>query len=288
MMRHKMKFKKLLAVALIITMMSSLLGCSYSKKSDSSASGGGASSGSSTSTLQNIIKNGKIKVGIMLTTAPFGMYDDKKKPTGLDVDYAQALADSLGVELELVDMTADNRIPSLETGKVDVVVGCFTITLERSQKIAFTDPYLAMGSLMMVSADSKATSYKDLAGKKVGVVKSSANEAVAKSLGVDFKIVTFDATADADLALENGQIDARIEDSTIMEYDAKEHPDKFKVIGENLTTPSYCGFGVAFGDQVWLNYLNEFIFEQTQNGFTDKTYKKWFGKECTMPLNPTY
>ena len=102
MMRHKMKFKKLLAVALIITMMSSLLGCSYSKKSDSSASGGGASSGSSTSTLQNIIKNGKIKVGIMLTTAPFGMYDDKKKPTGLDVDYAQALADSLGVELELV------------------------------------------------------------------------------------------------------------------------------------------------------------------------------------------
>ena len=59
MMRHKMKFKKLLAVALIITMMSSLLGCSYSKKSDSSASGGGASSGSSTSTLQNIIKNGK-------------------------------------------------------------------------------------------------------------------------------------------------------------------------------------------------------------------------------------
>jgi len=81
---------------------------------------GGAAAGSA-STLQAVLQRGTLRVGDCLTFAPFGFYDKAGQPDGYDVDLAKELAKQMGVKLEVVNTTSANRIPNLQTSKVDVV-----------------------------------------------------------------------------------------------------------------------------------------------------------------------
>ena len=86
-------------------------------------------------TLEDIKKAGKIRVAIDLAIPPFGMTDDKMQPTGSDVETGRLLAKDLGVEFELVPTTGASRIPSLQSGKADVVISTLSVTPERAKVI---------------------------------------------------------------------------------------------------------------------------------------------------------
>ncbi|SDZ43581.1 extracellular solute-binding protein, family 3 [Sinorhizobium meliloti] len=79
----------------------------------------------SASSLDDIIARKKVMIGVDLSVPPFGITNEEMQPDGLDVDVAKLLAKDLGVELELVPVTGQSRIPSLQTGKVDFVVASF-------------------------------------------------------------------------------------------------------------------------------------------------------------------
>ncbi len=72
--------------------------------------------------LQEIISAGKVRIGVPVDVPPFGFVDEKNEPAGLDVDVARMLAEALGVELELTQITGANRIPFLVTDKLDLVI----------------------------------------------------------------------------------------------------------------------------------------------------------------------
>jgi polar amino acid transport system substrate-binding protein len=86
--------------------------------------------------LQEIKDRGKVLIAIGLSVPPYGMTDADQKPVGLDVDLANLIATDLGVELEIVSATAPNRIPYLQTDKVDMVISTFGVTPERALSIA--------------------------------------------------------------------------------------------------------------------------------------------------------
>ncbi|MGN0161933.1 MAG: transporter substrate-binding domain-containing protein [Lachnospiraceae bacterium] len=264
-----------LAMAMVIATL--LTGCGNSAAATTATS----------DKVSEIISKGKITVGIMLSCVPFGYYDESGNPAGYDVEIAKALADSLGVELEIQDLSADNRIPSLETGKVDVVIGCFTRTLGRAQKIDFSDPYCAAGARILLKSDSTVASVSDLAGAKIGAVTGSVACDVAKSIP-NANVQEFDTTDDALLALENDQIVTYIEDSTTQEYMAFKYPDKYKVIGDSLCAPTYNCIGVQKNNQEWLNYINLFVFTINTDGTNDALYSKYFGCSQVFDLNPQY
>lgn len=88
-------------------------------------------------TVDDIISRGEVRIGVDISTPPFGSLDKEMKPAGLDVDMANLLAKDLGVKLELVPLTGQNRIPSLLTDKVDFIVASFGIYTERARSIAF-------------------------------------------------------------------------------------------------------------------------------------------------------
>ena len=114
--RPRSRARAIAAAATAIVVLVSLAGCTSSSSTNTST----------TDTLQQVLKNGVVRVADCISFAPFGFYDANGKPQGYDVDIATLMAQQLGVKLELTDTTADNRIPNLQTGKVDVVICNFT------------------------------------------------------------------------------------------------------------------------------------------------------------------
>lgn len=278
-----------MTAAMIATVMA---GCG--SKSSSSGSSTTATTTSSTGTLEKVLKAKKLVVGSLLDNEPYGTKDKDGKPEGYDVDISALLAKSLGVSYEMVGLTVPERITALETGKVDVVIGNFTITLERAQKVDFTDPYDAGAAGILVLKDSTIAHATDLAGKKVGVTKGSTDETSCDNMiaaGIKFNKVLFDNGDDEETALKNKQIDAIVGDSPYCAFKGMKYPDTFKYVGspsEMHMDAWYNAFGVKKGDQEWMTYLNQFIFQINTDGENKAAYVKWFGKPVGIALNPQY
>jgi polar amino acid transport system substrate-binding protein len=245
--------------------------------------GGGAAAADSA--LRHVLSSGTLKVASCLTFTPFGFTDPQGQPDGYDVDIAKELAKDMGVKLEVVDTTSSNRIPNLQTNKVDVVFCNFTRTLERAKEIAFTDPYVIATEGLLVRTGSGVASLESMKGRTVAVVKGSTNADVLRERGIDVKVAEFDSSQSAVLAVKQGQADAMVEDSNYLQYQAKLNPG-LQVVTSNLVPLEYNAFGVKQGDQVWVNYLNQFLFDLSSSGKNLELYRKWFGVDPRFPLRP--
>ncbi|WP_250536956.1 transporter substrate-binding domain-containing protein [Caballeronia sp. AZ10_KS36] len=239
------------------------------------------------STLQAVLQRGTLRVGDCLTFAPFGFYDKDGQPDGYDVDLAKELARQMGVKLEVVNTTSANRIPNLQTSKVDVVFCNFTRNLERAKVIEFTSPYVVASEALLVKKSSGIQSVKDMTNRTIATVKGSTNGDEVRSLNMQVKIQEYDSSQAAILAVKQGQADAMIEDNNFLAYQAKLDPE-LTVTNEALVPLEYNAFGVKAGDQAWLNYLNLFLFNINASKVNAQLYKKWFGVDPRFPLNPQF
>jgi polar amino acid transport system substrate-binding protein len=238
------------------------------------------------SILDEVIANKKLRVGFLPDYSPWGSRTPEGKYEGYDLDIAAELAAGLKAELELIPVEAPNRVPSVATRKVDVIIGCLTPTNERAKTIDFTIPYASAGIVPMVLADNKVIkTYKDLAGKKVSVARGSTPDmAIAKAVPTA-EVVRFDTIADAFTALQTKKVDAFIEEDTFVFFTAKKDP-RFRAVGQSFTAPELISFGVTKGDQNWLNYLNNFLTNLRYSGKNIELYKKWFGVEPASMVMP--
>ena len=273
--RESARLASLFAAAALLT----LVGCTKVTPPEQSA---GADS-----TLKQVLQRGTLRVGDCLTFAPFGFYNKDGQPDGYDVDLAKELAKQMGVKLEVVNTTSANRIPNLQTSKVDVVFCNFTRNLERAKEIAFTNPYVVASEALLVKKSSGIKSINDMANRTIATVKGSTNGDEVRSLIMQVKIQEFDSSQAAILAVKQGQADAMIEDNNFLAYQAS-LDSNLTVTNEALVPLEYNAFGVKAGDQVWLNYLNLFLFNINASKQNAQLYKKWFGTEPRFPLNPQY
>ncbi|KMZ11768.1 Lysine-arginine-ornithine-binding periplasmic protein precursor [Candidatus Burkholderia humilis] len=246
-----------------------------------------AQDGSSNSILKQVLQRGMLRVGDCLSFAPFGFYNKDGQPDGYDVDLAKELAKQMGVKLEMVNTTSANRIPNLQTSKIDVVFCNFTRNLERAKEIAFTNPYVVASEALLVKKSSGIKSIKDMNGRTIATVKGSTNGDEVRSLNMQVKIQEFDSSQAAILAVKQGQADAMIEDNNFLAYQVS-LDQELTVTDEALVPLEYNAFGVKTGDQVWLNYLNLFLFQINASKQNVEFYKKWFGQAPRFPLNQRY
>lgn len=285
----KRKFKQIICIILAGALAAVILGgCGSSGTSADSSSGSSSSSGSLDSILYDVLNEGVLTVGMCLFIEPSSYYDDDGNPVGYDVDIAQLLADSLGVELEIVDLSADARVSSLETGKVDIVLAQFTKTLERAQKIDFSDPYTASGPVVVARTDSGIESIDDLeAGMTIAVTTGSSHDEVVQEEFPDCEYVYYSTTTECVLAVSNGQVDVCVGDANEMAT-AVADEDDLALLGTIEGYVDYNCIGTVKGDQIWLNYLNEFIFDINSTGTNQELYEKWYGAEMSISLQPEY
>lgn len=227
--------------------------------------------------LDEILSRGKVIVGIDLNVPPFGYQDEKQQPAGSEVETAQLIAKDLGVELEIVQVTAANRVPYLVTDKVDLMLATFAISPERAKSVWFSTPYGATGSVLLGKKTDAITDYADLANMKVAVARGSFTEqSLSTNAPSSATILRFDDDASATAAFMSGQADAYGTAFPIAATLAKNSPDKSLEIKFSMLKAWY-SVGVKRGNMDLLQWVNSFLFFHLNNGDLARIYEASIG-----------
>jgi len=282
-MREDSMRKKVLLFSMVAILLLSLISCGGNQTS-ASASGGAATS-APTSTLQRIIDSGVLKAGVALNGPPIGGRDDKGNPYGYDVDFAQKMADILGVKLEITDVDGETRIPALTSGRVDIVFANITGNLERAKSINFSIPYLRAGIKMMVRKDSpyKVVGDLDKAGVKVAVARGTTGEELALAYAPKAELVYVANFTDQTLLLKQGKVDATFEDSTLIDFTAGQSKGELVAQAKLYTSDPIC-IGMPKGDLEFVRWVDMFVSWMISSGWEKETYTKWWGQAPTSNL----
>jgi polar amino acid transport system substrate-binding protein len=243
----------------------------------------GISSSATADKLDDVIKSGTLNCGVVLDFPPMGYFDKDNKPAGFDCDYCQDLADAMGVKVNIMNLTWGDRIPSLISGKSDVVIGSTSDTLERAKSVGFTAPYFVFKFQVFSKKGSGIKTFDDLKKVKVGAALGTTYEteyfeyADAKGWGRS-NYTSFKSENDAYLGLYQGKIDALI--STNANIATKLTTKEFKDFVAGPFVPNYddvVGIIAKRSEVAWINYLDLFLIHQIRDGNLDKLYKKHFG-----------
>ena len=244
-------------------------------------------SGAWAQTTSDIIKRGKVKIGVLVGAPPMGAVDSSGSPVGYDADTATLIAKYLGVPVELVPLEPPARIPALESGKVDFLVSTLAPTPERAKTVMFTIPYNGFQVGIYAKKGSKIENWADLKDKTVGVNRGSSVEPtlVKQAAATGLKVVRFDSDAAVIQALFSGQIDACAEPDTVANRSIKARPDGDMVLKFNFSTQpnSMATRKDAFELHQWLNNT---IYYIKLNGELDEIARKWIGS--SLPELPTF
>ena len=234
--------------------------------------------------LDRVIKSKKLRVAVLPDNPPWSVMKADGSFAGYDIDIANKLAEALGVEVEFVPTEGANRLPLVQTDKVDVVIACFSPTNERAKSINFTEPYAVSGSLPLYRKDNPLKSWEDLKEKKVSVARGSTNDTILTKYFPKTEVVRFDTISDAFMALKSGKVDALLEQNQMVYEMARKNPE-LEALNAEPFKPSLVAMAVKRGDHDWLNYLNSFIRNFNASGDNAELYKKWFGTEMPKIVN---
>jgi polar amino acid transport system substrate-binding protein len=229
--------------------------------------------------LDDIRKAGKIRIAIDLGVPPYGMTDEKLQPTGLDVETAQALAKDWGLQFEHVPTTGASRIPSLQTGKADLVISSLSYTPERAKVIDFSLGYAVLRTVVAAPKSITLKSLADLDGKTVGTVRGTTHDTqLTKEGPKGMKLVRYEDDATEAQAFLSGQVDIFSTAEMIVPQIDKKNPARqveVKFVLDNFKL----AIGVRKGEKRLLDEVNKWIVANIKNGRLNALNKKYFGDD---------
>ena len=235
-------------------------------------------------TLSDIKARHKILVGIDLGLPPYGTVDAAMQPTGSDVEAARLLAADLGVELEIVPTTGANRIPFLQTHKIDAVMASFSVTEARKKVVDFSIPYGVISIICAAPADVAIKDARDLEGKTVAVTRGTGADADATRLAkADDKIslVRFDDDATLITALSSGQQDIMISAPAQMRDTNKRASRKLEQ--KFLLRTNGYAVGLRKGDTSLKQAVDAWIEKDLADGKLRASFRQWH--EAELPAD---
>lgn len=156
---------------------------------------------------------GVLRMGTNATFPPYEYVDENNNVAGIDADIAAAIADKLGMELEITDMAFESLIPALQSDTIDIVLAGMTVDPERAESVNFTESYATGVQVIIVPEGSDIASPDDLEGKNIGVQTGTTGDLYCTdSYGQEF-VKQFDNGPLAVAALLNGQVDCVVIDN---------------------------------------------------------------------------
>ena len=158
-------------------------------------------------------EGGVLRMGTNATFPPYEYVDENNEVAGIDADIAAAIADKLGMELEITDMAFDSLIPALQSDTIDIVLAGMTVDPERAESVNFTDSYATGVQVIIVPEDSDIASPDDLEGKNIGVQTGTTGDLYCTEQYGQEYVKQFDNGPLAVAALLNGQIDCVVIDN---------------------------------------------------------------------------
>ena len=217
---------------------------------------------------------------VMATNAEFPPYEyhDGDAIVGIDAEIAKAIADELGMELEIEDIAFDSIIPEIVSGKADMGLAGMTVTEDRMQSVDFSDTYAKASQKIIVTEDSEIASPDDLAGKIVGVQLGTTGDIYVSDLEADGTTVErYNKGFEAVQALSQGKIDAVVIDGEPAKTFVAE-TEGLKILDESFTDEEYA-IAVKKGNTELLEKINGALKTLKDNGTLDEIVAKYIKAE---------
>ena len=209
----KISRRSFLAAAGLSVAALALTACGGSASSVASSVASSASSAAASAGELTTVEAGKLTMATNATFPPYEMTTDAGEFEGIDIETAQAIADKLGLELQIDDMDFDAALLSVQQGKADIVMAGVTVTDERKAVMDFSDSYATGIQSIIVPEGSDIASPDDLAGKKIGTQRGTTGYIYCSDDFGDDNVVAYDDGLTAVQALNNGQVDAVVIDN---------------------------------------------------------------------------
>ena len=216
---------------------------------------------------------------IMCTNAEFPPYEfhNGNEIVGIDVEICNAIAEKLGLKLEIEDIAFDAIIPEIVSGKADLGAAGMTVTEDRKQNVDFSDSYAHATQVIIIREDSDIAGPDDLKGKLVGVQQGTTGDLyVSADLGDD-AVERYSKGMEAVQALTQSKVDAVIIGGETAKQYVKEVPG-LRILDESYTDEEYA-IAVQKGNTQLLDAINTAIGELKKNGTFDKIVEKYIKAE---------
>ncbi len=219
------------------------------------------------------IESDELIVGMELQYPPFEMSDTNGDPAGISVEIAKALGEYVGRPVKIENIAWTGLIPSLQTGKADIIISSMTITEERAEVVDFSDPYIKSGLTLLIAKDSPVDVFDDLntEGRIVAVKSGTIGARIAQEQLTKADIRLFDEVAACVLEVAQGKADAFIYDVLTVYENHKNNSETTRVNIQSIPgTDGYWGMAIKKGNDEFKAQVNSFISEfRTAGGFEE-------------------
>ena len=295
-MKNLSILQKMLLLALSAAMLLTVLtGCGSSETAapqDEQATEAQAeeqSAAEASTLLEQIKAKGKLVVGTEAQYAPYEFKDLDANFVGCDMWLAQQIADSLGVELEIVDMSFAGIIPAVQSGQVDLGIAAFTNTPERAEEIDFSNLYETSAQLLIVktgNADTYSTK-EALAGQKVGAQKGTIQSQLIQSALPDSELFELEKYPALALEVQNGNIAGLVVDQAVGESLVANSNGELEVSNFEFSAEE-ASFGksvvIAKGNEDLVAAVNEVISKVVADGSYQAAYDEAVALAATLGM----
>ncbi|HDU8581032.1 TPA: glutamate/aspartate ABC transporter substrate-binding protein [Morganella morganii] len=247
-------------------------------------------------TLKKINDSGVIVVGHRESSVPFSYYDNQQNVVGYSQDYSNHIVDAVkktlnkpDLQVKLIPVTSQNRIPLLQNGTFDFECGSTTNNLARQQQAAFSNTIFVVGTRLLTGKDSGIKDFADLAGKNVVVTSGTTSEMLLNKLNdekqMKMRIISAKDHGDAFRTLESGRAVAFMMDDALLagERAKAKKPDNWVIVGTPQSEEAY-GCMLRKDDPQFKALIDKTVSDAQTSGEAEKSYTRWF-KQPIPPKN---
>ncbi|CDH20197.1 glutamate/aspartate transport protein (ABC superfamily, peri_bind) [Xenorhabdus bovienii str. kraussei Quebec] len=241
-----------------------------------------------TGTLKKIKDNGIIVVGHRESSVPFSYYDNQQNVVGYAQDYSNLIVDTVkkkldmpNLQVKLIPITSQNRIPLLQNGTYDFECGSTTNNLERQKQAAFSNTIFVVGTRLLTNKDSGIKGFDDLAGKHVVVTSGTTSEILLNKLNdekqMQMRIISAKDHGDSFRTLESGRAVAFMMDDALLagERAKAKKPDQWIIVGKPQSEEAY-GCMLRKDDPQFKKLIDGTIVKVQTSGEAEKLFDLWF------------
>lgn len=228
---------------------------------------------------------GVLTVGCEVGYPPFEMVaDDGETIIGMDMDIAAAVAEKLGLKMQVVTTSFDGIFDGIGVN-YDVVCSAVTITDDRKLNMLFSASYITNYQAVVVKADAdvEINSLMDLNGYVIGVQKGTTADIVMgdyeSTKTIDITVVANDKLNNCFTQLTNGEIQAVVVDSGVAESYVAKNPELYKIVFYDKSEPEQFAIAIGLEDVAMQAAIDKAMAELEAEGYLAETYEYWFGAE---------
>ncbi len=245
--------------------------------------------------LSEVLGSKKLRAGINPTLVPFGVFNAQNQIDGFDADIAREIARQMKIELEIVQVGSPDRIPFLQSDRIDIVLGAITRTVERAMVIDYTIPLHTQSVIVLTKESGTSVPIAkpaDLNNPQVKLVQVRGTVGIPwiQANAPQAQVTLLDNYPDTFRAIQQGRADAMVDVLESVVVPMKNVAGvQWKVLDEVLAS-TWVGIGVQKGNASLRDVLNVALFEMHRSGFVAKTWEKWFGvpMKTPIPFNPMF